>query len=267
MDGGNDPMRKGAARDSALIRHLERIFAAQSVAEAWALHCERMAGYGFDRLLYSVARLPSAVGVLEDTLFLSNHAPEFLGPFLREGWWARVVFLAHAEATGQSAVPWRVTPQMRLSDAQRRILAFRASHGIVAGYTLSFDHISRHGRAGMGLCARAGLDQDAVDAIWARDGAEIAVCANALHLRVGTLPLDLPARTLTERQRQVLAWISDGKTVQDVAVLIGLSPATVEKHLRRAREALGVQTTTQAVLKAAFLNQIYRLPQQETSTP
>ena len=40
---------------------------------------------------------------------------------------------------------------------------------------------------------------------------------------------------------------------------MGLTPATVEKHLRLARQALSVETTAQAVLKAAFQNQIFFL--------
>jgi LuxR family transcriptional regulator len=35
--------------------------------------------------------------------------------------------------------------------------------------------------------------------------------------------------------------------------------ATVEKHLRGARDALGVETTAQAVRKASVLNQIFRM--------
>jgi len=38
-----------------------------------------------------------------------------------------------------------------------------------------------------------------------------------------------------------------------------LTPATVEKHLRLAREALDVETTAQAVLKAAFYNKMFVL--------
>ena len=43
------------------------------------------------------------------------------------------------------------------------------------------------------------------------------------------------------------------------AVLMGLTPATIEKHLRLAREALSVETTAQAVLKASFQNQMFVL--------
>ncbi len=56
---------------------------------------------------------------------------------------------------------------------------------------------------------------------------------------------------------EALQWVGDGKTAQDIALLMGLTPATVEKHLRLAREALDVETTAQAVLKAAFYNQMF----------
>jgi LuxR family transcriptional regulator len=38
-----------------------------------------------------------------------------------------------------------------------------------------------------------------------------------------------------------------------------VSKATVEKHLRLAREVMGVETTAQAVLRMAYQNQIFRI--------
>ena len=84
------------------------------------------------------------------------------------------------------------------------------------------------------------------------------VLNNLLHLKLLTLPYS-GARALTKRQREVLQWVGDGKTTQDIAILLDLTPATVEKHLRLAREALDVETTAQAVLKAAFYNQMFVL--------
>jgi DNA-binding CsgD family transcriptional regulator len=78
------------------------------------------------------------------------------------------------------------------------------------------------------------------------------------HMKLLTLPYT-GSRSLTARQREVLQWVGDGKTAQDIAILMGLTPATIEKHLRLAREALDVETTAQAVLKAAFYNQMFVL--------
>ena len=75
-----------------------------------------------------------------------------------------------------------------------------------------------------------------------------------------TLPhATFSARRLTKRQHEVLQWVSDGKTTQDIAIIMDVSKATVEKHLRLAREVLGVETTAQAVLRMAYQNQIFKL--------
>ena len=102
--------------------------------------------------------------------------------------------------------------------------------------------------------------QDEGDAIWDKHGLEISVLNNVMHLKLQTLPYS--QRTLTKRQREVLQWVGDGKTTQDIAVLLELTPATIEKHLRLAREALDVETTAQAVLKAAFYNQMFVIDSQ-----
>lgn len=66
-----------------------------------------------------------------------------------------------------------------------------------------------------------------------------------------------PALGPTPRQREVLEWTSAGKTVAEVATILGLTPATVEKHLRLARDALDAGSTAQAILKAHVTNQIF----------
>jgi len=73
------------------------------------------------------------------------------------------------------------------------------------------------------------------------------------------LPASGQRRLLTARQAEVLELVADGKTMQDIALLLDRNVATVEKHLRGARDALGVETTAQAVRKASILNQIFRL--------
>lgn len=60
-------------------------------------------------------------------------------------------------------------------------------------------------------------------------------------------PVDSHVRQLSEREREVLAWTAAGRRQADIAATLGLSPRTVENHLRSARRRLGVDTTAQAV--------------------
>jgi len=59
-----------------------------------------------------------------------------------------------------------------------------------------------------------------------------------------------PAQPLTAREREVLRWLSSGKTDKDIGQILGISPRTVHKHLQRLYEKLGVETRTAAVMRA-----------------
>jgi len=129
---------------------------------------------------------------------------------------------------------------------------------VTAGYTISLKAVSARSKGAIALTAREGISQADIDAVWAQHGTDIVLMNNVAHLKIMSLPYS-GARSLTKRQREVLEWVGDGKTTQDIATVMGLTVATVEKHLRLAREALDVDTTAQAVLKAAFQNQMFVL--------
>jgi DNA-binding CsgD family transcriptional regulator len=73
---------------------------------------------------------------------------------------------------------------------------------------------------------------------------------------VGSLILEerVAEVTLTAREREVLGWVSRGKTNAEVAELLWLAPSTVRKHLENVYAKLGVSTRTAAV--ARFLGLI-----------
>ena len=125
------------------------------------------------------------------------------------------------------------------------------------GYTISFKSISPRSKGAIALTGAPHLEQEDVDAIWDEHGPEIVLMNNVAHLKILSLPYIGPTRGLTKRQLEALHWVGDGKTTADIAILMGLTPATVEKHLRLAREVLSVETTAQAVLKAALQNQMF----------
>lgn len=129
-----------------------------------------------------------------------------------------------------------------LTPSELRVMEFNKSMEVTAGYTISFCSISERSKGAIALTAKPGLTQETVDETWAEHGDEIVVTNNVMHLKLLTLPHS-GARQLTKRQREVLQWVGDGKTTQDIAVLLNLTVATIEKHLRLAREALDVETT------------------------
>lgn len=61
---------------------------------------------------------------------------------------------------------------------------------------------------------------------------------------------------LTEREIEVLRWLTCGKTNKDIADILGLSPRTVNKHLEHIYIKLGVETRTAAASVAMAALQI-----------
>jgi DNA-binding NarL/FixJ family response regulator len=52
---------------------------------------------------------------------------------------------------------------------------------------------------------------------------------------------------LTPREGEVLTWLCGGKTNRDIAQILGMSPRTVNKHLERIYQKLGIETRSSAV--------------------
>ncbi len=234
----------------------------QSLEELWTAHQVRMNEYGFDRLIYGFTRYLSgtSLGDPEDFVILSNHDKAYTDVFLGERHYDHAPMVNWA-LVNEGACSWGILAQMQrtqtLSESERRVLEFNFAMGVTAGYTVSFKSVSARSKGAIALTAKRGVEQEEVDAMWEQHGSDILLMNNIAHLKILTLPYTTPARSLTRRQREALQWVGDGKTMQDTAVLMGLTSATVEKHLRLAREALAVETTAQAVLKAAFANQMF----------
>lgn len=55
---------------------------------------------------------------------------------------------------------------------------------------------------------------------------------------------------LTQRESEVLLWISHGKANKDIGDILGLSPRTVNKHLEQIYAKLGVENRASAAIRA-----------------
>lgn len=251
-----------APNDAEVVQAIGRIGFAAGMEAVWSELRHQLARFGFDRLNYGYT---PALQDPDNTsrsprLALSSHPDTrvrdlYVGPRLDRSplrIWA-------SRNTG--AISWseraRLLDDYDMAESGPALEVLLEDLGIRAGYTIGFPPTARNGKGSLGLTARAGLSQADVDAIWAERGDAIMALAAAAHGRLSQMPLPLTHYRLTGRQIELLGWIADGKTVQDAALLTGLSVSAVEKHLARAREGLGAETTAQAIARLALLNQLH----------
>ena len=241
---------------------INRIAAARDAGTVWLLAVEKFSAMGFARANYGLTRFRSerSYGDPDDALYLSSAGPDFERHYFRNNFFSRTPLFRWA-VQNEGACTWAWVRDAyiagRLTDDEAETVRQNVAIGVTAGITISFPETSARAKGALGLIADPGLDHDDVERIFSSRGDELQAIANTMHLKLAQLPTPR-RRALTTRQREALEWVADGKTTQDVAVIMDVSPAMIEKHLRLAREALSVDTTAQAVAKAALLNLIFQ---------
>lgn len=241
---------------------IDKVLKSTLIEEVWSMHAALMESFGFDRLIYGATRFRTFgdFGDVADALVLTNHDKPYMDKFFGEELYKHAPMAVWA-ANNTGACSWSYAEDLRrkgeLNQAQLTVLRLNEMMDVLAGYSISFDQISTRSKSAIGLCARRGLTQADVDAIWDEHGDKLVRLNNLVHLKITSLPHGGQRRPLTPRQREVLEWVADGKTTQDVATIMAITSATVEKHLRLAREALNAENTAQAILKASVQNQFF----------
>ena len=243
------------------ISIIEKIIAAKSIEDAWTPFCSLARSAGFDSMAYGTNRLrhTGTFGERAHSFFMSNMPETFASVYwdndeYRNDFAAEWAFLNNgAISLKDAALPYHNGTANAYQIATHKKIR---TLGATSGYAIGFNHPNATSAAAVGL-VNFGKSHDATDAIWARRGAEIETTARILHLKILTMPLPVLTKRLTDRQRDVLRWVAQGKTTAEVATILGLSQATIEKHLRQARDNLGASNTTQAVLNAQLYTDVF----------
>jgi LuxR family transcriptional regulator, quorum-sensing system regulator BjaR1 len=60
----------------------------------------------------------------------------------------------------------------------------------------------------------------------------------------------MSAHTLTPREREVLAWVAQGKSAWEIGKILDIAKRTVDEHVQTAVRKLGAANRTQAIALA-----------------
>jgi DNA-binding CsgD family transcriptional regulator len=188
--------------------------------------------------------VPSAgrLTLLEQQLALCEHALESFAPPL-----------LHVDTKGK--ILWGSPPALRLLRAYCEWAGTSAQLPALLRRMLRW---RSHGRAGLPIEVRK------EQVILGREGASLLVRLVEGNGRLWLLldercrPLNgtrVQAHGLTEREAEVLQWLAAGKSNIDIGKILSISPRTVEKHLERIFQRLGVETRTAAAAEFYLLTQ------------
>lgn len=254
--------RRPIERPENIVSYLDAILRAADIETVWALLRRFAKSYGFSDVIYGYSpnSRGSIPGSREDFLLLSTLNRDLMEALVDNGYYRESITVNWA-LDNAGVASWSMTSEDAKMDgfvsSDESLVFFSQFFGKQAGCTIGFPTASTRGRGVMALIAEPGLTQADVDAGLAQFSDALFVVATVAHRAMIALPYLGAKRVLTRRQREVLEWIAEGKSVADIARILNLAQPTIEKHLKLARETLGVETTAHAVIKAAFLNQMF----------
>ncbi|MBX3528237.1 MAG: LuxR family transcriptional regulator [Rhodoblastus sp.] len=78
----------------------------------------------------------------------------------------------------------------------------------------------------------------------------LAYCVHEAVVRIQNETPVIDLNLITRRECETLSWIAEGKTIDDVGVILGISNETVKAHLDSARAKLSALNRPHAVAKA-----------------
>ncbi|MCB1397212.1 MAG: autoinducer binding domain-containing protein [Rhodobacter sp.] len=248
--------------DSVLAGHLASVLTAANQETVWSLTTRFLRDLGFAHAFYGYSpdSRGARLGSPDEYQILSTLAPEVMTEMVECGHYRQSTTFHWALHNAGLAL-WSMTaeecgvgPEFVVDPTSQEF--FLRNH-LLTGCTIGFPNERTRGNAVMALVGPPGSSQDSIDQLVHALHDVIFVVGTVAHRTLMTLPFNAPRGRLTQRQREVLEWVAEGKTSADIATIMGISPPTVEKHLRLARETLGVDTTAHALIKAAFLNQVF----------
>lgn len=159
--------------------------------------------------------------------------------------------IQHASRINDVFVWDRRSPRISRTREQRLFFDEATSFGIMSGTTVPI-------KCGFGRVAAFTLATDeglaSTDRLVANARDVLQLIGIYFHTHVAArlhMKSKAGARSiLTQRERQCLAWVAQGKTAAEIALLVGISPRTVMFHLENARGKLNASSVAHCVAEA-----------------
>lgn len=147
---------------------------------------------------------------------------------------------------------WSNMPAMiPLTPDDQRVLALGREQGIGDGYTIPAN-VPGEARGSCSFANEAGRPMRRELLPFAQLAGGFAFEAARRLITPRGLGASSTMPTLTDRQRDCVMWVARGKTDWEISRILGVTEETVRRHIKMARERLGVSKRTLLAIRALF---------------
>ncbi|GJD50715.1 HTH-type quorum sensing-dependent transcriptional regulator RpaR [Methylobacterium crusticola] len=199
--------------------------------------------FGFE--YFTITRLPQPSERLGPNMLLSIWPSGWLAHYDRIGHYRFDPVARHCYRTIEPFAWSEVEYEPEIAARARRVMDEATEHGMAAGYCVPIHDA-------MGFQAVVSLAGERVEMPpRVRRGIHLlGLYAWGAAERTTTRRKKNTGRLLSVRERDVLSWAAVGRTGDEIADILGVSPETVSTHLKNARHKIGTRNTTHTVVEA-----------------
>lgn len=189
----------------------------------------------------------------DDGMAVGNYPSEYMKIWDQERY-VDVDPVRRAATSAEQPFLWSDLPDWAPTSPRRQqFLDLVNRFGLLDGLTVPFNRLVG-GRARVNMCGFKGEHEKLQDMLRS-DGAFFHTVGPVLDLVTTSLPATWPTTytltpTLTTRQVECLTWLREGKTAHEMAIILGITVATVRFHIDRAKRILGTTTIAHTVDRA-----------------
>lgn len=172
-----------------------------------------------------------------------GHPKDFENKYISQGW-GRVDPIHQYAISNGGPFRWRDIHKLtKLSPEQERFLEFAQQSGLTDGVAFGvYGPKLRHAFVGLGFGPGTPEPTKA-------DADMMQLICQTGHIRYCEMVDDIASVSLSPRESETLKWMSIGKSNADIASIMGVSPHTIDTHVRRLYAKLGASDRTTASLK------------------
>jgi len=190
----------------------------------------------------------------EDLVHIHNYPADFAAFHDSQGLGARDPVHRMSQLRGSGFLWSRLPELLPMNDEDRDVFARAEAAGIGPGYTRPF-HVPGRRSGSSSFAMSAGLP-------FPRNRITIAEALGAFAFEAASTmvrprePSWIRQGWLTPRERQIVTWLGHGQSEKEIGRRLGISPVTVNDHLKHARSRFGVRKSSLLVVCALLTGAI-----------
>lgn len=232
---------------ASLEQFIEKTNHATTSEEVFSLYQKALGQYGYDSICYCLVTDHPSLGLDANHGAMQNYSEEWIQHYQDKGYKFIDPVVKSCFATNRPFT-WETLMRTQSLSVDERLLMNEAEDaGLLDGIAVPVHGINGELTA-IGLANTSGnteLNDDILCKIRA-----LSLQFHMVYTEKEKMVRQYKNVVLTEREREILLWISEGKSDPVIADIVGISYPTVRYHMKNIFEKLDVNERTFAVVKA-----------------